>query len=143
MKQKVLVGGVLALAAAQAVPVSRENPPIEEEVSAPPAVRAILERACYDCHSHETHWPWYAYVAPVSWLVAYDVSHARKHVNFSTWNRYDAEKRRENLKEAWKEIDEGEMPLWYYLPLHPHAGLSEDDRRLLRSWAVGARDDAT
>lgn len=121
----------------QLVPVSRENPPVEAEVPAPPEVRQVLERACYDCHSHETRWPWYARVAPASWLVTRDVSHAREHLNFSTWNRYDAEERREKLEEAWEEVDEGDMPLWFYVPLHPEARLDEADKETLRRWALG------
>jgi hypothetical protein len=138
MRRLAMAAAVLLLAI-QLVPVSRENPPVEEAVPAPPEVRALLERSCFDCHSHETRWPWYARVAPVSWLVAYDVSHAREHLNFSTWNRYDVEERAELLEEAWEEVEEGEMPLWYYLPLHPEAELNDADRALLHEWA---RDEA-
>ena len=131
---------VALLLLAQLVPVDRSNPPVEEEVPAPPEVRRILERSCYDCHSNETRWPWYAQVAPVSWLVAYDVEEAREHLNFSTWNRYDSEERAELLEEAWEEVEEGEMPLWYYLPAHPEARLSTGDLELLRAWAGGGED---
>jgi len=132
-----LATGVLlaALVAIQLVPVAPENPPVETEVPAPEAVHAVLRRACYDCHSHETRWPWYARLAPVSWLVADDVSEAREHLNFSTWNRYDASERRELREEVWEEVEEGEMPLWFYTPLHPEARLSDADRATLRNWA--------
>jgi cytochrome c551/c552 len=134
--KKAIVALVVLFAAAQLVPVSRENPPVEEAVPAPAEVRAILERSCYDCHSHEVRWPWYARVAPASWLVAWDVGEAREHLNFSTWNRYDAEKRLDHLEELWEEVDEGKMPLWYYLPLHPEARLSDADRAALRAWVA-------
>ncbi len=133
------VAGVSALvvfAGIQLVPVDRGNPPVESEVPAPAEVRAVLRRACYDCHSHETNKPWYGYVAPASWLLAYDVRQAREHLNFSTWNRYDAEEQQENLEEAWEKVEDGEMPLWYYLPLHPERRLTEADRRALRAWAL-------
>jgi hypothetical protein len=130
---------VALLLLAQLVPVDRGNPPVEEEVPAAPEVRRILQRSCYDCHSNQTRWPWYARVAPFSWLVAHDVDEAREHMNFSTWNRYDDEEREEKLEEAWEEVEEGEMPLWFYLPLHPEARLSERDRELLRAWAEGER----
>jgi heme-binding protein len=68
-----LLGILLALIVMQFVPVERTNPPVEQEVPAPANVRAMLRRACYDCHSNETRWPWYSHVAPVSWLVAHDV----------------------------------------------------------------------
>jgi hypothetical protein len=139
MAVRVLLVVALVMLAVQLVPVPRTNPPVEEEVPAPPEVRAVLERSCYDCHSHETRWPWYAWVAPASWLLAYDVSEAREHMNFSTWDRYDAEKRRKLLGEAWEEVEEGHMPLRAYLWLHPDAELDDADRALLRAWSESAR----
>jgi hypothetical protein len=132
--RRIGIGAGVVLLAIQLVPVPRENPPIDGEVPADPAVRAILERACYDCHSHEVRWPWYGYVAPVSWLLAYDVHHAREHLNFSTWNAYDDSKRRKKLEDAWEEVEEGEMPLFFYVWLHPDAALDEGDRATLRAW---------
>lgn len=129
-----LVALVLLFGVAQLVPVSRTNPPVEQEVDAPPEVHAILERSCYDCHSHETRWPWYSRVAPVSWLVAHDVDEGREHLNFSTWGRYDAEERAENLEEIAEVLDEGEMPPWFYLPMHSDARLSEADLETMRGW---------
>ena len=131
-----LLGIVLALIVMQFVPVERSNPPVEAEVPAPANVRAVLKRSCYDCHSNETRWPWYSHVAPVSWLVAHDVHEARKHLNFSTWNRYDPKRQAKKLNEAWEEVDEGEMPLWYYLAVHRDAVLSAEDKALLREWAT-------
>ncbi len=71
--------GICVLALIQLVPVDRTNPPLDREVPASSEVRAILRRACHDGHSHETRWPWYSYVAPISWLRQYDVKHARDH----------------------------------------------------------------
>jgi hypothetical protein len=140
---KIGIGGIAALAFAQLVPVSRENPPVEEELAAPPALRAVLERSCYDCHSNETRWPWYSRVAPVSWLVAHDVNHAREHLNFSTWNAYDEKERRENLEEALEEVEEGNMPLPPYLWLHSAAALSEGDVALLREFVTASGGSAS
>lgn len=122
----------------QFVPVDRTNPPVEGEVPAPPEVREVLQRACYDCHSNETNWPWYSRVAPVSWLVARDVHEGREHLNFSTWNRLSTRDQVEAMRESWEEVEEGEMPLWFYLPPHPEARLSDRDRELLRNWAGGS-----
>jgi hypothetical protein len=94
----------------QFVPVDRTNPPVEGEVPAPPEVREVLQRACYDCHSNETNWPWYSRVAPVSWLVARDVHEGREHLNFSTWNRLSTRDQVEAMRESWEEVEEGEMP---------------------------------
>ena len=138
LKDKRFVFGALALLLLiQFVPVDRTNPPVETEAPLDAATRDILKRACYDCHSNETVWPWYAQIAPVSWLVAHDVEEGREHLNFSTWNRYDAEKQAKKRRKTWKEVDEGEMPLWFYLPLHPEARLSDADLRLLETWAEG------
>ncbi len=137
---RMLLGGLAALfLAIQLVPVDRSNPPSEEEVPASPEARAVLKRACYDCHSNEVVWPWYAHVAPVSWLVARDVEEGREAVNYSTWNRLSVGDRRELLEESWEETEEGEMPLWFYLPLHPEAKLSAADLALLEQWSKQAR----
>lgn len=93
---------------------------------------------CYDCHSNETVWPWYSGIAPVSWLVARDVRKGREELNFSTWDRYTTKQQVEKLKESWEEVEEGEMPLWFYLPVHRDAVLSAEDRAVLRKWAIGA-----
>jgi hypothetical protein len=133
---KIVLAVVVSFVGIQFIPVDRSNPPVEEEVPASPDVKAILKRACYDCHSHETIWPWYSRVAPVSWLLAWDVGEGREELNFSTWNRYNQKKRDKIMKEIWEEVQEGEMPPWFYLPLHPDARLSDSDRSVLRAWAT-------
>ncbi|UCE85242.1 MAG: heme-binding domain-containing protein [Deltaproteobacteria bacterium] len=138
------LAAIALLGGMQLVPIERSNPRVELEVPAPPEVHEILRRSCYDCHSNETRWPWYSRVAPVSWLVAYDVREARHHLNFSTWDRYGEEKRRDHIREVWEEVESDEMPLWIYLPLHPDARLSARDRETIRLWATqaGAREGA-
>lgn len=136
-KGAILAAEILTAAflAIQLVPIERTNPPVETEVPASPEARAVLRRACYDCHSNEVVWPWYAQVAPVSWLIARDVREGREEVNYSTWNRLDEDERREALEESWEEIVDGDMPPWFYLPLHPAAKLTEEDRRILDQWS--------
>ena len=120
----------------QFIPVPHTNPAVVKNVDAPPQVQAILKRACYDCHSHETVWPWYADIAPVSWLLAWDVHEGREELNFSVWNQYTGKKKDKKMKEIAEEIDEGEMPPWFYLPLHPEARLSSTEQQELREWAL-------
>lgn len=140
-RTKIVIGIVVGLVIViQFVPVTRTNPPVEEEVPVSDAVRAVLRESCYDCHSNETRWPWYARVAPASWLVAHDVNEARHDMNFSTWNRYDAEKRADHLDEIWEKVDEGEMPPSSYLSMHGDARLTPDDIEVLRTW-VGPVDE--
>ena len=126
---------LVALVAIQFLPVDTSNPPVIGDVPTSPAVKAVLRRACYDCHSNETEWPWYARVAPVSWLIARDVRKGRAELNFSTWNQYSTQQRVKKLKETWEQVAEGEMPPWFYLPAHREARLSAEDRTLLRQWA--------
>ncbi|MEP7384486.1 MAG: heme-binding domain-containing protein [Gemmatimonadota bacterium] len=138
------IGVGVAFVAIQFVPVSRTNPPVESEVPASAEARSVLRRACYDCHSNETVWPLYSKIAPVSWLVVRDVNEGRKEVNFSTWNRLATKEQIKKLDKSWKEVKEGEMPLWFYLPPHPDARLSPADRATLRTWALsmGATESA-
>jgi hypothetical protein len=131
-----LAGLGLLFVGIQLVPAgAAANPPVEEEVEASAEVLQVLRRACYDCHSNQTHWPAYSYVAPAKWLVRHDVREGREHLNFSTWNHYDVEERAEKWEEVAEELDEGKMPPWFYLPLHREARLSEQEMRLLREWA--------
>lgn len=106
---------------------NQQNPPARLEPSwDAPQTRELAKRACFDCHSNETEWPWYSYVAPISWLVRRDVEGGRHHLNFSEWDvpQDDAE-------EAAEMVRKGEMPLWFYLPLHPQANLSAAEKRAL------------
>lgn len=134
-------GGLLVLI--QLWPVDRANPPVTGELEASPELMEVLRGACYDCHSNETRWPWYGYVAPASWLVAHDVHEAREELNFSEWSLMSGEDAAELREEMWEEVEEGEMPLRKYLWLHPEARLSESQRRVLQAWStVGAEAEA-
>ena len=122
----------------QFVPVDRTNPPLQGEFHGSAEVVSVLRRACYDCHSNETVWPWYSRIAPVSWVIAHDVNEGRAGLNFSTWNQLSAEKQAEAIKESWEEVAEGKMPTWYYVALHPEARLSAADKSVLRTWSGSA-----
>ena len=128
---------VIAAIAIQFVPVSRTNPPVTGEISAPENVMKIFKTSCYDCHSNESVWPWYSYVAPVSWLVAHDVEDGREEMNFSEWASYNAEDKKDLREEIWEEVEEDHMPLWFYLILHPGAKLSAGDKEILKGWSEG------
>jgi hypothetical protein len=133
--RRLILFGIAVLVLIQLVPVSRDNPAVTRSVTAPPEVVSVLRRSCYDCHSNETIWPWYSRVAPVSWLVARDVHEGRSHLNFSEWKTPPDAHQQEHLKELPKEVKGGDMPLWYYLPLHAAARLSPDDVGRLATWA--------
>lgn len=117
----------------QVVPYDRnhKNSPVRIEPQwDAPQTRELAKRACFDCHSNETIWPWYSDLAPVSWLVQQDVDKARRQLNFSEWDRPQNE-----TGELVPQLQHGKMPLWFYLPLHPSAQLAADEKqRLLRGF---------
>ncbi|MBS1857520.1 MAG: heme-binding domain-containing protein, partial [Acidobacteria bacterium] len=100
----------------QFVPFGREhtNPPaVREPAWDSPETKSLVRRACFDCHSNETTWPWYSNVAPVSWLVQRDVNGGRRHLNFSEWDRPQR-----HARDVAAEVQGGDMPPWFYLPMH-------------------------
>jgi cytochrome c551/c552 len=117
----------------QLVPYGRDhtNPPVVQEPAwEDPVVRDLAEQACFDCHSNETDWsPWYADIAPASWLVQRDVVEGREHLNFSEWSAG----RPEEADETAEVVLEGEMPPFQYLIMHPEARLSEAQKQQLAS----------
>ncbi len=119
------------LIAIQFIPVTYTNPPIINEPNwDSQETRALVSRACFDCHSNETDLPWYSNLAPASWLIYRDINEGRKEMNFSEWKmeRKNVEHLAEEIEEV---IREAEMPPWYYLPLHPHAKQSDAEKQML------------
>jgi len=113
----------------QLVPYGRdhENPQLVHEPGwDQPRTRELFFRACKDCHSNQTEWPWYSSVAPASWLVQRDVEEGRSHFNVSEWGRAE-----NHGDEAAKRARAEEMPPWFYLPAHPRARLSDGEREEL------------
>lgn len=125
--KRIGVGLIVLLIGLQLVPLSRTNPPVTREVKwDSPETKALAQRACFDCHSNETTWPWYAYVAPVSMQVVHHVNEGRDRLNFSAWDQPN-----ENMEEIAKTLKNGEMPLWDYLLIHTNAKLSADEQTKL------------
>jgi hypothetical protein len=132
--KRTLLGACALFLGLQIWPAGRTNPPTTAGLDADPAVTSILRRACFDCHSNETRWPWYAYVAPVSCWMVEDVDHGRSELNFSEWGSYSEEKRRKRAARALDEVEEGHMPIPKYLRMHPEARLSPAEVEILRAW---------
>jgi hypothetical protein len=118
------------------------NPEERYALKAPPEVKEILKNACFDCHSNETAWPWYARIAPGSWLMARDVKKGRAHMNMSEWTDDDADARHLDMENSWDEIAEGEMPPWFYIPMHPKAKLSDKEKEILKGWMLAHKTAA-
>jgi hypothetical protein len=126
------IAGLLLLA--QFVPVQRTNPPATRGLSAPSTVAETLRRACYDCHSNETRWPWYSRVAPISWMVARDVRRGRQEINFSDWSSYYPATKRRKLRWMDRALRREAMPPLRYRLFHPSARLSDEDLAALERW---------
>jgi hypothetical protein len=132
---------VLAFAGMQFIRPERTNPPVDpaigglQQLHADPAVEKLLRVACFDCHSHETEWPWYSSVAPSSWLVARDVKAGRKHLNFSLWGKYSQDRKLVALKDIMEQVSSGEMPYPPYVLLHSGARLDSSSRSTIVTWA--------
>jgi len=112
----------------------------EDKLEAPENVQAILKRACFDCHSSHTTFPWYSSIAPVSWFTKMHVKEGREHLNFSTWASYDDEKKIKYLQKIPKAI-KSKMPMPSYLLIHKEAELSDADKATLTEWAESAGFD--
>lgn len=135
-----IVGAVI-----QFVRPARTNPPtvqrdtLAAHLPVPPGVQAVLDRACRDCHSNDTRWPWYSQVAPLSWWVIEHVDHGRSHFNYSTWTAYDPGRQRTLLERTCSLAKGHDMPLGSYLLMHSAARLSRADIDLLCRWTADAR----
>lgn len=134
----VVIGLIAVFVLIQVIPGgAMTNPPVTGEVQAPAAVMQVMRTSCYDCHSNETKWPWYSHLAPVSWLVRRDVNEGRRHLNFSTWSSASERRKAHRLKDDIpRQLEEHEMPPWYYTIIHRHAVLSDSQRALLRQWSL-------
>jgi hypothetical protein len=149
--KRIFLGSLAVFIAIQLVPVDRADPPVDptKKLQPPPDVEAILRVSCYDCHSNETRWPWYAYVAPVSWFVANHVHDGRRHLNLSDWADMKpragqvqlnglpyttVEYKRKLLGDMETEMQEGKMPLPSYLLIHHDARMTPEHYRVISDW---------
>jgi len=120
-----IVGGILI----QFLPYGRDhtNPPVAAEPQwNSQQTHDLVVRACYDCHSNQTTWPWYSNIAPISWLIQRDVLQGRARLNFSQWTTS-----RRGEGDAAEQMQRGSMPPSYYLLLHPSANLTADEKQAL------------
>lgn len=129
LSKKILLG-LLGAVAIQFIPYGKDhmNPPVQNEVKWDALqTKQLFSRACADCHSNKTKWPWYSKIAPISWLVAHDVEEGREHFNVSMWNL----QKRNKGNEAADELEDGEMPPAIYVINHPEAKLSSAEKQQL------------
>lgn len=125
----IVLGGIVLFGVIQFIPYGRDhtNPPVVKEPNWDSGqTRALAVRACFDCHSNETVWPWYSNIAPISWLTQNDVDEGRQRLNFS-----DITTLRERESRMGDIVLEGEMPPLQYFPTHPNARLTASERQAL------------
>ena len=117
------------------VPAADPSLALDARARVPAPVLSLLRRACFDCHSNETRWPWYAFVPPASWLVAHDVREGRGQMNFSRWGEYNPFDRADMLDEVCDLVSTKEMPLWQYRLVHEEARLTDAEQAAICEWS--------
>ncbi len=127
--------------AIQFVKVERSNPEPKGTHGVTPKVDAIFRRACYDCHSNEVRWPWYSYIAPISWTIEEHVIDGRKHLNFSTLHLLKPQRQMHKLEEVIDEVSAGSMPIEDYLKVHEDAELTDAEVDTVTKWCEERRDE--
>ena len=130
----IILGTALVLVGTTPLLLPRTNPAVQEPFRGPARVADILERACYNCHSNETEWPWYSALPPAAWLLVNHVNQGREQLNFSEWPTLDFELQAMYFDGIWKAVRDGTMPPPSYRLAHPQSRLTDADRALLLEW---------
>jgi hypothetical protein len=139
--KRILAIIIVAFGLLQLTNAARTNPTVTPghdllSSNGPPTdISGLLRGACYDCHSYETHWPWYGHVAPVSWWLDNHVRDARERLNFSEWPHSDPQKAARKWNHVVDTVRDGSMPLPSYARIHKAARLTDDQRKRLADWA--------
>nr|WP_315027014.1 heme-binding domain-containing protein [uncultured Chryseobacterium sp.] len=145
--KKVLVVILVAFIMIQFFPIDKTNPPPTPGMDfltikkAPDHIAKTIRTSCYDCHSNETKYPWYANISPASWFVKNHIDEGRKHLNFSTFAVYEPQRQLDKLKECIEMIEKKEMPLESYYIGHQNAKLTDDQRTVLTNYFKRVKED--
>ena len=132
--RKILVPILLILGVTQFIPHERDSVPVDEALKFTTEnieVQNILDKACMDCHSNETEYPWYSNLVPLNYWIDGHIEHGTEHLNFSEWNAYSAEDRRHAAKEVVEVVHDKEMPMLFYWLIHWDAKLTDAERQTL------------
>ncbi|MBK1895039.1 heme-binding domain-containing protein [Chryseobacterium paridis] len=137
MVKKIVFWSLVVFALIQFVPIDRANKPVDHKVNfvdakkTPEKISKLIKGACYDCHSNETVYPKYSYIAPVSWSIKSHVNEGREHLNFSIWQTYNSDLKESMLNSIIPTLQSKTMPMPGYIVYHKEANLSEAERKLL------------
>lgn len=133
----VLLIGIQFIRIDQSVPYTNPQSEYFVVASVPSSIQTIMKESCFDCHSNHTTYPWYANIAPASWMLQNHIKEGREHLNFSEWGNYSSDDRNKMLEEALEEVEKDNMPLKPYVLMHPEAKLSSEEKDALRQWFLG------
>jgi hypothetical protein len=146
MAKKIGLGLLALLILIQFFRIDKTNPesdPAQDFLTitqAPAEVATIVKAACYDCHSHESKYPWYTNIAPVSWVIGHHIEEGREHLNFSTWATYPQGKADHKLEECAEEVQKDKMPMKPYVLMHSEAKLTPEQKTMLVDWFNSKRN---
>ncbi len=149
LTKKILLAILIVLIAIQFIqPTHNKNErvlptDVTNTYSVPENVETIFRNACYDCHSNNTHYPWYFNIQPMGWLLANDISKGKDKLNFSEFRSYSTRMQRSKLREIEIAMRDGTMPLAAYKLMHKPARLSKDDKAIIMNWARKTKDSLT
>jgi hypothetical protein len=126
---------------------NRSNKLLETDITKafviPANVQQVLKTSCYDCHSNNTNYPWYANIQPFGWLLASHIKEGKKELNFNEFGSYSLRRQKSKLKGIENSIRDGSMPLGSYTLMHKEALLSNEEKELLIDWSVKLKDSLT
>ncbi|MCX8534437.1 heme-binding domain-containing protein [Chryseobacterium luquanense] len=138
--KKIVFWCLVGFAIIQFIPIDKVNQPVDKTKNfidvknTPKEVVDLIKNACYDCHSNETVYPKYAYIAPFSWSVKSHVNDGRQHLNFSIWETYNKDLKQSMLKNSIQTIENKVMPMPAYIIYHDEANLTTNDRKVLTKY---------
>ena len=138
--KKILLALIGAFLVLQFFGIDKTNPPIDKNSDfltlkkTPENVATLVKSACYDCHSNETVYPWYAKVQPFGWFLKDHIDEGRRELNFSTFASYEPRRQAKKLDEAAEQIENGGMPLESYTLIHKEAKLTAEQKKLLTDY---------
>jgi len=146
MKKKIVIGILICLVAIQFIRpaknagVTDKTKEIAAVIQVPENVQVILKKACNDCHSNNTVYPWYSYIQPVYFWLNHHINEGKREINFDEFATYRLRRQYHKLEEIIKQVKEGEMPLSSYTLIHKEAILTNDEKTTLTTWAKNAMD---
>lgn len=146
LKKKILLALLIVFVLIQFIqPVrnlTNETPSgdITKAINVPDNVKAVLKTACYDCHSNNTHYPWYSRIQPFGWLLAKHISDGKADLNFDEFGTYSLRRRISKMNGIKNSLEDGTMPLSSYTFLHSNARLSKDEKALIIDWSTKTED---